>query len=73
MKISNMTRNTKKYKWCTYWNNGQGEWQFHWKYGHEEWKIKQGKKPSIGFSNPSTNAVIYGSYLINTSEEYTEG
>ena len=38
----------------------------------EEWKIKQGKKPSISFSNTATNAVIYCSYLMTTSEESTE-
>ena len=67
-----MTRNDKKYKWCISWNNGQGAWGFHWKDGHEEWKIKQGKKPSVRFSNPATNAVIYCSYLMSTSEESTE-
>ena len=63
-----MTRNNKKYKWCIYCNNGQGAWGFHWKDGHKEWKIKQGKNPSIRFYNPATNAVIYCSYLMATSE-----
>ena len=67
-----ITRNDKKYKWCTSCNNGQGEWGFHWKGGHKEWKIKQGKKPYVHFSNPATNAVIYYSYLMSTSEESTE-
>ena len=67
-----MIRNNKKYKWCTSWNNGQGAWGFNSKDGHEEWKIKQGKKPSVCFSNPYTNAVIYFSYLITTIEESTE-
>ena len=40
--------------------------------GHEEWKNKQGKKPSGCFSNPDTNAVIYCSYLMTTSEELIE-
>ena len=57
--IANMTRNNKKYKWCTSCNNGQGAWVFHWKDGHEEWKNKQGKKPSVRFSNPANNALIY--------------
>ena len=67
-----MTHNDKKYKWCTSCNNGQGAWGFHWKDGHKEWKNKQGKKPSGRFSNPVTNAVIYCSYLMTTSEELTE-
>ena len=67
-----MTCNKKKYKWCTSFNNGQGAWGFHWKDIHEEWKNKQGKKPYVRFSNPSTNAVIYCSYLITTSEDSTE-
>ena len=29
-----MTRNDKKYKWCTSCNNGKGAWGFHWKDGH---------------------------------------
>ena len=67
-----MNRNDKKYNWCTSWNNGQGAWGFHWKDGHEEWENKQGKKPSVRFSNPANNAVIYFSYLMTTSEESTE-
>ena len=67
-----MTRNDKKYKWCTSCNNGQGAWGFHWKGGHKEWKIKQCKNPSVCFSNPATNTVIYCSYLMTTSEESME-
>ena len=67
-----MTRNNKKYKWCTSCNNGQGAWVFHWKDGHEEWKNKQGKKPSVRFSNPANNALIYCSYIITTNEDYKE-
>ena len=67
--IATMTRNDKKYKWCTSCNNGKDAWGFHWKDGHEEWKNKQGKKPSGHFSNPATNAVIYCSYLMTTSEK----
>ena len=70
--ISTMTRNDKKYKWCTSCNNGQGVWGFHCKDGHDEWKIKQGKKPSGRFTNPATNAVIYSSCLMTTSEESIE-
>ena len=54
-----MTRNNKKYKWYTSCNNGQGAWGFHWKDVHEEWKNKQGKNPSVHFSNPVNNALIY--------------
>ena len=67
-----MTHNDKKYKWCTSWNNGKGAWVFHWKDGHKEWKIKQSKKPYVCFSNPDTNAVIYCSDPITTSEESME-
>ena len=63
-----MTRNDKNYKWCTSFNNGQGAWGFHWKDGHEEWKIKQGKNPSVSSSNSATNAVVYFSCLMSTSE-----
>ena len=59
MKTATMTLNVKKYKWCTSCNNIQGAWGFHWKDGHEEWKIMQGKKPSVSFSNPATNEVVY--------------
>ena len=67
-----MIRNDKKYKWCTSCNNGQGVWGFHWKYGHKEWKNKQGKNPSVHFSNLAKNALIYCSYLITTNEDSTE-
>ena len=67
-----MTLNNKNYKWCNSFNNGQGEQEFHWKDGHEERKSNQGKNPSVNFSNPSTNALIYFSYLMTTSEESTE-
>ena len=67
-----MTCNNKNYKWCNSCNNGNGAWGFNWKDGHEEWKNKQGKKPSVRFSNPDTNAVIYCSYLMTTSEDSKE-
>ena len=67
-----MTCNNNKYKWCAYLNNGQGAWGLQWKYGHEEFKIKQGNKPSVRFSNPATNAVIYCSYFMTTSEKSIE-
>ena len=67
-----MTRNNNRYKWCTYFNNGQGAWGFHWKDSHEECKIKQGKKPYVSFSNPSTNAVIYCSYLMTNNKKSME-
>ena len=35
-------------------------------------KNKQGKKPSVPFSNTSTNEVIYFSYLMTNSEDSTE-
>ena len=67
-----MTHNDNKYKWCTSCKNGQGAWGVHWKDGHKEWKIKQGKKPSVCFSNPENNAVVYCYYLMSTSEESIE-
>ena len=69
---STMTRKDKKYKWCNSFNNGQGAWVFHWMDGHEEWKNKQGKNPSVIFSNPSTNKIIHFSYLMTTNEDSTE-
>ena len=69
---STMTHNNNKYKWSTYWNNDSVSWRFHWKDGNKEWKNKQDKKPSISFSNPANNAVIYCSYLMTTSEEFME-
>ena len=57
--MATMTCNNNKYKWCTSCNNGQGAWGFHWNDFHEEWKNKQGKNPSVSFSNPVTNSVIY--------------
>ena len=70
--IATMICNDKKYKWCTSCYNSKGAWGFHWKDGQEEWKNKQDKKPSGCFSNPATNAVIYCSYLMTTSEESIE-
>ena len=58
------TRNNKKYKWCISCNNGQGAWGFHWKFEHREWKEKQVKNKLVQFSDSSTNAVIYYSYLV---------
>ena len=66
---STMNRNNKKYKWYTSCNNGNVSWGFHWKDGHDEWENKRGKKSSICFNNSATNAIIYCSYLITTSEE----
>ena len=45
---------------------------FNWKDGHEKWKNNQGKNTSVRFSNHVTNAVIYFSYIMTTSEESTE-
>ena len=72
LKKATMTRNNNNYNQCNYYNNGQGSWGFHWKDIHEEWKNKQGKKPSVRFSNPVTNTVIYCSYPMTTSEDSTE-
>ena len=67
-----MAHNNKKYKWCTSCNNnGNGEYVFHCKDGHNEWGHKQEKKSSVCFLNPANNAIVYYSYPITTSEEYT--
>ena len=64
-----MTHNNKNYKWCTSFNNGQGAWVFRWKDGCEEYKNKQGKKPSVYFYNPATNAVIYCSWVVPAPDQ----
>ena len=65
-----MTRNNTKHKWCISCNNRQGAWRFHWKDGHREWKEKQVKNKLVQFSDSATNAVIYCSYPMATSENY---
>ena len=70
MNVATMTRNDKKYKWCTSCNNGKGAWGFHWKDGHEEWKQKQVKNNLVQFSDSATNAVIYCSYPMSTNESH---
>ena len=64
-----MTRNNKNYRWCTSWNYGNGVWGFQCNDVHGDLKDKQGNKSSICFSSPDTNAIIYSSYLMTTSEE----
>ena len=66
-----MTRNSNKYKWRNSWNNGNGAWIFQWKDVHDEWKNKQGKKSSVCFTNTTNNEIIYFSYLMTTSEDFT--
>ena len=75
--IKNMTTatmNCKKhrYKWCTSCNNDNGAWGYHWKIEHREWKEKQVKDKLVQFSDSATNAVIYCSYLMSTSENYAK-
>ena len=67
-----MTHKNKKYKWCISYNNGQGTWGFLWKDDHREWKEKQAKNKVVQFSDSATNAVIYCSYPMTTSENYIE-
>ena len=64
------THNNKKYQWCISCNNGQGAWGFHWKFEHREWKEKQVKNNLVQFSDSDTNAVIYCSCPVDTSENY---
>ena len=67
-----MTHKKKNYKWCTSGNNGNGARLFYWKHGHDKCKKKQGNKASICFANPTNNVIMYFSYPMTTSEEYTE-
>ena len=54
------------------WNNDICEWGFNWKDLHKEWKQKQESQKSVRFPDSATNAIIYCSYLMTTSEEYME-
>ena len=63
-----MKRKKHHYKWCTYYNNGNGAWGYHWKIDHREWKEKQVKNKLVQFLDSTTYAVIYCSYLMATSE-----
>ena len=51
-------------------NNGKGALGFHWKFEHPEWKEKQVKNKLVQFLDSATNAVIYCSYPMATSENY---
>ena len=66
-----MTRNNNIYKWFAF-NNDNGSWGLYWKDGHDEWKNKPGKKSYVLFSNPAKKTIIYCSYLMTTSDDYTE-
>ena len=61
-----------QYIWCTSCNNGNGAWGYHWEVVHMEWKENQAKYKSVHFSDPATNAVIYCSYLMTTSDKYVK-
>ena len=67
-----MKRNKKQYKCCTYWNNGYGAWGYQWKVGQKERKENKVNKNSVHFADPTTNAVIYCSYLMTTNEKYAK-
>ena len=69
---STMTHNNKNHKWCISCNNGNVTWGFDWKYGRDEWENKKGKKSSVRFDNPTTNEIIYSSYLTTTIQQSTE-
>ena len=69
---STINRNTNQYKWCTSYNNGNGACAYHWKIVHGEQKEMQYKNKSVHFSDPATNAVIYFSYLLATSDKYVK-
>ena len=67
-----MNRNKSQYKWCTYFNDGNGVWGYHWKVDNREWKEKQTKNKSVHFSDPSTNVVVYCSYIMATNDKYVK-
>ena len=67
-----MTHTNNNYKWCTSCNNGNSAWIFLWKGGHYDWEKKQDNNASVNFSNPTTNEIMYCSYLMTTSEEPKE-
>ena len=61
--IQNLTtatinRNKHNYKWCNYFNDGNGAWGYHCKVDHMEWKENLVKNKLVPFSDSSTNAVI---------------
>ena len=70
--IATMNCNTHYYKWCTSFNGGNGAWGYKWKVDHREWKEKQVKNKLVQFSDSVTNAVIYFSYLMATSDNYVK-
>ena len=67
-----MNHNKRHYKWCTSCNDDDGAWGYHWKVDHREWKENQAKNKLVQFSDSATNAVIYCSYLMSTSENYVK-
>ena len=67
-----MNRNKHHYKWFTSCSDCNGAWGYHWKIDHKEWKEKQVKNILVQFSDYATNAVIYCSYLMATSENYVK-
>ena len=67
-----MNRNVDHQKLCTSCNDGDGAQGYHWKVVHREWKEKQVKNKLVQFSGSATNAVIYCSHLMATSENYVK-
>ena len=65
-----MNCNKRQYIWYSSWNNGNGAWGYHWKVGNREFKENKYNNKSVHFDDASTNAVIYCSYLIATSDKY---
>ena len=72
MTTATMNLNKNHYKCCSSCNDGNGAWGYHLKVDHREWKEKQVKNKLVQFSDSATNAVIYCSYLIITSENYVK-
>ena len=72
MTTATMNRNEYHYKWCTSCNDGNGAWGYHWKIDHIQWKENQVKNKSVQFTDSATNAVIYFSYLMATSDNYVK-
>ena len=66
-----VTCKSNEYKWCTYFNHGNGARVFHWKYGHKKWKDNKGRN-NFFFTYYASNTIIYCSHIMETSDYYTE-
>ena len=60
------------YNCWTYFNGGKGTCEFHCKDDQKEWKKNWDKNKYFNFADFETNAVIYWSCLVATSDYYAE-